>query len=140
MRQGLQRLIKKYAPRYLYANSHSASTTSAGLVTRHFSLAFYNLPLTEGIREMRTEKIGKLVSVSGTVTRTTEVRPELLYGTFMCLDCRTVVTDVEQQFKYTEVRAPHSLSLLPQGLHSVVAADHVPQHDMWQQERVAAHD
>lgn len=52
---------------------------------------------------MRTEKIGKLSSISGTVTRTSEVRPELIFGTFTCMECKTVVRDVEQQFKYTEV-------------------------------------
>lgn len=52
---------------------------------------------------MRTEKIGKLSSISGTVTRTSEVRPELIYGTFVCHECKGVVRDVEQQFKYTEV-------------------------------------
>jgi len=44
-----------------------------------------------------------LVAITGTVTRTSEVRPELLYGTFRCDDCGTIVKDVEQQFKYTEV-------------------------------------
>lgn len=79
---------------------------------RHFSIAFYNLALVNGIRDLRTEKIGKLVSVSGTVTRTSEVRPELVYGTFVCDECKTVVRDVEQQFKYTDVRpAIHSLRL-----------------------------
>jgi hypothetical protein len=53
---------------------------------------------------MRTDKIGKLSSISGTVTRTSEVRPELIYGTFVCHECKGVVRDVEQQFKYTEVR------------------------------------
>lgn len=47
--------------------------------------------------------VGKLASVSGTVTRTSEVRPELLYGTFQCMECGKVARDVEQQFKYTQV-------------------------------------
>lgn len=45
---------------------------------------------------------GQLVSISGTVTRTSEVRPELLYGTFVCGDCGAIIKDVEQEFKYTE--------------------------------------
>lgn len=49
-------------------------------------------------------EIGKLVSITGVVTRTSEVRPELLQGTFKCLDCGGVVKNVDQQFKYTEVR------------------------------------
>lgn len=54
------------------------------------------------IRDLKTDKIGRLSSIRGTVTRTTEVRPELLYGSFQCMDCRVTATDVEQQFKYTE--------------------------------------
>mgnify|MGYP001949429537 CR=1 FL=1 len=42
------------------------------------------------------------MAISGTVTRTTEVRPELLYASFICLACNTEVKDIEQQFKYTE--------------------------------------
>ncbi|PYH97545.1 DNA replication licensing factor Mcm6 [Aspergillus ellipticus CBS 707.79] len=76
--------------------------------TRHqqtdklFSLAFYNLPLVSRLRQLRTSQIGKLVSVSGTVTRTSEIRPELSLGTFICEECKTVVTNVEQTFRYTE--------------------------------------
>ncbi len=55
------------------------------------------------LRELGTAEIGKLTAVMGVVTRTSEVRPELLQGTFKCLDCGNVVKNVEQQFKYTEV-------------------------------------
>jgi len=48
-------------------------------------------------------RIGQLNSISGTVTRTSEVRPELISGTFSCEMCQTTIRDVEQQFKYTEV-------------------------------------
>ncbi|KAF5193857.1 Dna replication licensing factor mcm6 [Thalictrum thalictroides] len=66
------------------------------------NIAFYNIPLLKRLRELTTEDIGKLVSVSGVVTRTSEVRPELLQGTFKCLGCGNVSKNVEQQFKYTE--------------------------------------
>jgi|LauGreSBDMM110SN_4_FD.fasta_scaffold298925_1 DNA replication licensing factor MCM6 len=52
-------------------------------------------------RDLKVEKIGHLSCFCGTVTRTSEVRPELYYGTFKCDSCMTVITDVEQQFKYT---------------------------------------
>ncbi|GJM94939.1 hypothetical protein PR202_ga11626 [Eleusine coracana subsp. coracana] len=54
------------------------------------------------LRELGTAEIGKLTAVMGVVTRTSEVRPELLQGTFKCLECGNVVKNVEQQFKYTE--------------------------------------
>jgi DNA replication licensing factor MCM6 len=69
---------------------------------REFWIHFYNLPTCLKLRQLKTNKIGKLTAVCGTVTRTSEVRPELLFGTFMCLDCRTIQKNVEQQFKYTE--------------------------------------
>ncbi|GLU08578.1 hypothetical protein SLE2022_254840 [Rubroshorea leprosula] len=69
---------------------------------KDINVAFFNLPYTKRLRELTTAEIGKLVSVTGVVTRTSEVRPELLYGTFKCLECGTVMKNVEQQFKYTE--------------------------------------
>ncbi|GBG72984.1 hypothetical protein CBR_g12702 [Chara braunii] len=69
---------------------------------KEFYLSIYNLPTVLRLRDLKTEEIGKLVAVSGTVTRTSEVRPELLYGTFKCLECGTVIHHVEQQFKYTQ--------------------------------------
>ncbi|XP_030477434.2 DNA replication licensing factor MCM6 [Syzygium oleosum] len=69
---------------------------------KDINIAFFNLPFSKRLRELATAEIGKLVSVTGVVTRTSEVRPELLQGTFKCLDCGGVIRNVEQQFKYTE--------------------------------------
>ncbi|XP_057510639.1 DNA replication licensing factor MCM6 isoform X2 [Actinidia eriantha] len=69
---------------------------------KDINVAFFNLPLLKRLRDLATADIGKLVSVSGVVTRTSEVRPELLHGTFKCLECGNVIKNVEQQFKYTE--------------------------------------
>ncbi|KAI3997014.1 hypothetical protein MKX01_021290 [Papaver californicum] len=69
---------------------------------KDINIAFYNIPLLKRLRELSTSEIGKLVSLTGVVTRTSEVRPELLQGTFKCLDCGGVVKNVDQQFKYTE--------------------------------------
>ena len=70
--------------------------------------------LVSAIRDLKTEKVGTLMSVSGTVTRTSEVRPELLFGSFVCEVCGGLVNEVEQQFKYTEVSEllPRFLSIL----------------------------
>jgi len=108
LKQALQSLVKKYIPAYLHINTHTNSTVSSGLISRQFNLAIYNLPNVVGIRDLRTEKIGKLISVGGTVTRTSEVRPELIFATFICEECKNIVRDVEQQFKYTEPNTcPH---------------------------------
>ncbi|KAI3790808.1 hypothetical protein L2E82_04142 [Cichorium intybus] len=69
---------------------------------KDINIAFYNLPIIKKLRELSTSEIGRLVSVTGVVTRTSEVRPELLQGTFKCLECGTIVKNVEQQYKYTE--------------------------------------
>ncbi|XP_049382912.1 DNA replication licensing factor MCM6-like [Solanum stenotomum] len=69
---------------------------------KDINVAFYNLPLIKRLRELTTSEIGKLVSVAGVVTHSSEVRPELLQGTFKCLDCGTVIKNVEQLFKYIE--------------------------------------
>lgn len=67
-----------------------------------FTIAFYNLPLVSRVRSLRAGNIGRLLSISGTVTRTSEVRPELSVATFVCEACRAVVPNVEQTFRYTE--------------------------------------
>lgn len=54
------------------------------------------------IRELSAARIGTLLRISGQVVRTHPVHPELVSGTFLCLDCQSVIKDVEQQFKYTQ--------------------------------------
>ncbi|TQS34838.1 hypothetical protein Golomagni_04765 [Golovinomyces magnicellulatus] len=124
--KGLHNMIAKYEPRYFREHrqpvSSSNQTTSSSashaatasqsdfqgnLTTNQqtdklFTVAFYNLPLVSRVRHLRTANIGQLLSISGTVTRTSEVRPELLLGTFTCQACRSTVPNVEQTFRYTE--------------------------------------
>ncbi|XP_014244305.1 DNA replication licensing factor Mcm6 [Cimex lectularius] len=69
---------------------------------RDFYVGFTDVPTRHKIRELTTTKIGSLIRISGQVVRTHPVHPELVAGTFTCLDCQTVVKDVEQQFKYTQ--------------------------------------
>jgi DNA replication licensing factor MCM6 len=64
-------------------------------------LKFFNLPEQERLRDLKVEKIGELSCFSGTVTRTSEVRPELYLGAFKCDSCFTIMKDVPQEFKYT---------------------------------------
>ena len=68
---------------------------------RQLFASFYNLQCTDSIRELRTEKIGKLIAFKATVTKSTEVRPELLFGTFQCETCDRKVKDVQQLFRLT---------------------------------------
>ncbi|KAL2137227.1 hypothetical protein VTI74DRAFT_6438 [Chaetomium olivicolor] len=84
------------------SQSELASKTANQQTDKLFSIAFYHLPLVSRVRALRARNIGQLLSISGTVTRTSEVRPELALATFVCEACRSVVPDVEQTFRYTE--------------------------------------
>lgn len=66
-------------------------------------MSFVDVPTRHKVRELNTTKIGTLIRISGQVVRTHPVHPELVFGTFVCLDCQTVVPDVEQQFKVIEL-------------------------------------
>lgn len=45
LRLAIQDLVRKYERDYLYTNAHLSSSTSSGLQTREFSIAFYDLPI-----------------------------------------------------------------------------------------------
>lgn len=64
-------------------------------------VSFTEVPTRHKVRELSTAKIGTLIRISGQVVRTHPVHPELVFGTFMCMDCQTEIRDVEQQFKFT---------------------------------------
>jgi len=124
MIRALHNLIARYEPRYfrehrqpdssstatepsIAANATSQSSSMAEKTPNQqtdklFTLAFYNMPMISRIRQLRTREVGKLVSISGTVTRTSEVRPELHLGTFVCESCNNTVYNVEQTFRYLE--------------------------------------
>jgi DNA replication licensing factor MCM6 len=74
--------------------NHSSSTL--------YSVAFYNLPEIFPVRSLKTASIGKLTAVTGTITRSSEVRPELLLGSFRCRDCGLLAQPrVIQEYHYT---------------------------------------
>ena len=45
--------------------------------SKWFQVGIYNLPGVNKIRDLKTLSLGKIMSIQGTVTRTTEVKPEL---------------------------------------------------------------
>lgn len=47
------------------------------------------------IRDLKVMALGRLMSIHGTVTRTTEVKPELILGSFKCLECGGMQDNVE---------------------------------------------
>ncbi|KAI5845290.1 MCM2/3/5 family-domain-containing protein [Morchella snyderi] len=104
LRRGLEACIRRHEPEY-WGKAGRGVGGNEGIdpaADKVFSIGFHNLPLTTRIRSLRTAQIGTLTSISATVTRTSEVRPELLLATFTCEACRTVIPNVEQTFRYTE--------------------------------------
>ena len=106
--QALHRRVFHHEPAYfrqatlLPGATLSAARNVSAQPDRHFQIAFYNYPLIKKLRQLKSDLVGKLSSFSGTVTRTSEVRPELARASFTCEACGTVVSGVEQVFKYTE--------------------------------------
>jgi len=72
------------------------------LENKDFYLSLTDVDSSNKVRDLNTVKIGQLVRITGQVVRTHPVHPELVMGTFTCLDCQTVIEGVEQQFKYTQ--------------------------------------
>lgn len=105
--KGLRKALKKYAPNLLTTNllgndDRSELTSSSLANERVFQVSFFNLPILHRIRDIKTDKIGCLLSIMGTVTRTSEVRPELYKACFTCDMCSAIIEGIEQVFKYTE--------------------------------------
>lgn len=86
---------------------HRIDRSTILFTTREFgksleNTSFFNSHLVYRIRELKTELLGQLVSFCGTIRRTTQVRPELINGTFLCKVCNSVVPELMQKIKYTE--------------------------------------
>jgi DNA replication licensing factor MCM6 len=62
----------------------------------------YDEGLKDSVRGLKCHYLGKLIKLKGTVTRTSEVRPELKTGYFKCRTCGKLSKPIVQQFKYTE--------------------------------------
>jgi DNA replication licensing factor MCM6 len=75
-------------------NSHAPPTL--------YSLAWWHVPASCRLRNLRMDRVGQLVTIAGcTVTRTSEVRPELLVGSFRCQSCGLVAAGIAQNYQYT---------------------------------------
>ena len=68
-------------------------------VEKELYISFVDVSSKYKVRDLKTASIGSLFQISGQVIRTHPVHPELVSATFICLDCQTVIKDVEQQFK-----------------------------------------
>ncbi|XP_029049323.2 DNA replication licensing factor Mcm6 [Osmia bicornis bicornis] len=71
-------------------------------------VSFVDVPTRQKLRELNSAKLGTLIRISGQVIRTHPVHPELVLGTFICMDCNAVIKNVEQQFKFTNPTICHN--------------------------------
>lgn len=69
---------------------------------KQFYVSFTDHDVLTKVRDLNATKISQLTKITGQVVRTHPVHPELVAGTFQCLDCQTEIPGVEQQFKYTQ--------------------------------------
>eukprot|EP01063_Lacrimia_lanifica_P024548 TRINITY_DN32425_c0_g1_i1.p1 TRINITY_DN32425_c0_g1~~TRINITY_DN32425_c0_g1_i1.p1 ORF type:complete len:864 (+),score=241.36 TRINITY_DN32425_c0_g1_i1:64-2592(+) len=97
LRQAFKRLMQEYP---LSANE----APDAESQDKSYWVCFTDLSAVTTIRNLRCDAIGHLTTLKGTVTRTSQIRPELISGVFTCLDCGQESEPVEQQFKFTEPR------------------------------------
>lgn len=100
LQNSLRKIVAKYQPQYLRVSSLDNDLSKT--IEKDFQISFYNLKTINRIRDLKAENIGMLLSITGTVTRTSEIRPELYKASFTCDVCKALVTNVEQTFKYTE--------------------------------------
>ncbi|KAI5181626.1 DNA replication licensing factor MCM6 [Nematocida sp. AWRm80] len=84
--------------------NHCPEYRSKGIENRGESLVpcIYGLQIVYSVRDLKTEVLGHLVSFTGIVTRSSQVRPELLEGTFECSECKALVRGVKQERRYRQ--------------------------------------
>ncbi|KAG1172218.1 hypothetical protein G6F70_004641 [Rhizopus microsporus] len=100
LRRAVHNVVSEHFPKCFQPRDQDLVPDSA--LNREFNVAFYGLSDMNRVRQLKTDKIGRLISVSGTVTRTSEVRPELTYASFTCNECGKIVNNIEQEFRYTQ--------------------------------------
>ena len=93
--EALKLVVGELYPEYLFADQVEKRENL-------FWVAVFNVPAVQKLRDLTSNKIGKLLTITGTVTRTSEVRPELLQAKFTCRSCQNTSGYVLQQFSFTE--------------------------------------
>jgi DNA replication licensing factor MCM6 len=96
----LNRYIERGDGSGMNPNSSNNNAPSDPLV---FFVAFFNCNTSQmkSVRTLRTDLIGSLVSLQGTVTRTSDVRPELLVAAFRCDKCGLLADKIPQNYHFT---------------------------------------
>jgi DNA replication licensing factor MCM6 len=98
LRQAIHQFVYHVQPLLNQQNNINNNNNNKG---NTYFVALHNLPMILPLRKLRTHQIGQLCSIAGTVTRTSQVRPELLVGSFRCQKCGLLAQDVVQHYHYT---------------------------------------
>jgi DNA replication licensing factor MCM6 len=101
----LRRAVESFVLQ-LHPELQDSSSAAGDLRAAHehlYMVAVFHLAsnVTHSIRSLRGDDLGRLVSFVGTVTRSSEVRPELLVGSFRCQKCGLLAVGIPQQYHYT---------------------------------------
>eukprot|EP00754_Rhynchopus_humris_P043562 Rhum_TRINITY_DN3356_c0_g1::Rhum_TRINITY_DN3356_c0_g1_i1::g.10440::m.10440/K02542/MCM6; DNA replication licensing factor MCM6 len=101
-----------------------------------YHLAFTNVSAAFNIRQLRCHLIGHLVTLKGTVTRTSQVRPELVSGVFRCLDCSQDSEPIEQHYRYTQPRQCRNMGCTNTNSWSLITDGGKAQFIDWQKVKI----
>lgn len=98
-KQAIDNLVTSFCKSFTIGDERGDGRLDPGL--GGYTASFYGLRWIESLRTLRCEKLGKLCSLRGTITRTSDVRPELIKACFECEICGCIVDNVVQQFVYS---------------------------------------
>ncbi|MCS7094072.1 MAG: minichromosome maintenance protein MCM [Candidatus Aenigmarchaeota archaeon] len=95
----LAEYLLEYPEETLKKVEASLGEIDPGLQNKRFHLRFYNLPEIRNIRirNLRSEHIGKFLSIDGIVKRASEVRPEVYETDFQCTACGEIIKSVLEE-------------------------------------------
>lgn len=104
----LEPFLRRAVRKLVEGIDESFVKTDAG-TPREFFVSVFNADTVVPMRSLKADAIGKLSCFRGTVTRTSEVRPELFMGTFKCLVCQTgaSLTPTTQCLTHAHGRGAH---------------------------------
>lgn len=97
-----EKYLREALLNFVKENNDSYAVIGHSGEDKQFYISFFNFKTHFTIRQIRSSNIGSLLSITGTVTRSSDVRPELILGTFKCKNCGTKIPNVTQNFQYTE--------------------------------------
>lgn len=85
-------------------NTIKAMEEAAKIIGFKLRIRFKNLPESQNvfIRNVRAEHLGKLISITGIIRQSSDVRPEVISARFECPSCGNVITMLQTDSKFKE--------------------------------------